>query len=69
MHLTNIRAIIGVTKTPEGFVMTITTVGIDLAKNAFAAYSIDQNGKTVLFGISLDIENHCTLSSLFDQYL
>jgi len=28
--------------------MTITTVGIDLAKNVFAIHSVDQNGKTVL---------------------
>ena len=28
--------------------MTITTVGIDLAKNVFAVHSVDQNGKTVL---------------------
>lgn len=28
--------------------MTITTVGIDLAKNMFAVHGVDQNGKTVL---------------------
>ncbi|HEE9840168.1 TPA: IS110 family transposase, partial [Citrobacter freundii] len=28
--------------------MTITTVGIDLAKNVFAVHCIDQNGKAVL---------------------
>ena len=28
--------------------MTITTVGIDLAKNVFAVHCVDQNGKTVL---------------------
>ncbi len=28
--------------------MTITTVGIDLAKNVFAVHGVDQNGKTVL---------------------
>lgn len=28
--------------------MTITTVGLDLAKNVFAVHCIDQNGKTVL---------------------
>ena len=28
--------------------MTITTVGIDLAKNVFAVHSVDQNGRTVL---------------------
>lgn len=33
---------------PEEFVMTITTVGIDLAKNVFAVHGVDQNGKTVL---------------------
>lgn len=30
------------------FVMTITTIGIDLAKNVFAVHGVDQNGKTVL---------------------
>lgn len=28
--------------------MTITTVGIDLAKNVFAVHGVDQNGRTVL---------------------
>ncbi|MGS7960228.1 hypothetical protein ACQ94Q_25140, partial [Escherichia coli] len=28
--------------------MTITTVGIDLAKNVFAVHCVDQHGKTVL---------------------
>ena len=28
--------------------MTITTVGIALAKNVFAVHGVDQNGKTVL---------------------
>jgi transposase len=28
--------------------MTITTVGIDLAKNVFAVHGVDQNEKTVL---------------------
>lgn len=28
--------------------MTITTIGIDLAKNVFAVHGVDQNGKTVL---------------------
>lgn len=28
--------------------MTITTVGIDLAKNVFAVHGVDHNGKTVL---------------------
>ena len=28
--------------------MTITTVGIDLAKNVFAVHCVDQNGKAVL---------------------
>jgi transposase len=28
--------------------MTITTVGIDLAKNMFAVHGVDQNRKTVL---------------------
>lgn len=28
--------------------MTITTVGIDLAKNVCAVHGVDQNGKTVL---------------------
>ncbi|AOM39754.1 hypothetical protein A9255_03655 [Xenorhabdus hominickii] len=28
--------------------MTITTVGIDLAKNVFAVHDVDHNGKTVL---------------------
>ncbi|WP_407302691.1 hypothetical protein ACHQJB_12755 [Raoultella planticola] len=28
--------------------MTITTVGIDLAKNVFAVHGFDQNGRTVL---------------------
>lgn len=28
--------------------MTITTIGIDLAKNVFAVHGFDQNGKTVL---------------------
>lgn len=28
--------------------MTITTVGIDLAKNVFAVHCVDQNGRTVL---------------------
>jgi transposase len=28
--------------------MTITTVGIDLAKNVFAVHGVDQNGKAVL---------------------
>lgn len=28
--------------------MTITTVGIDLAKNMFAVHGVDQNGKAVL---------------------
>lgn len=28
--------------------MTITTVGIDLAKNVFAVHGVDQNGNTVL---------------------
>ncbi|ELH5629311.1 hypothetical protein Q9V93_004107 [Salmonella enterica] len=31
--------------------MTITTVGIDLAKNVFAVHCVDQNGKTVLVGV------------------
>ena len=26
--------------------MTITTIGIDLAKNVFAVHGVDQNGKT-----------------------
>lgn len=38
----------GINIDPEGFVMTITTVGIDLAKNVFAVYCVDQNGKAVL---------------------
>lgn len=38
----------GVNIALEGFVMTITTVGIDLAKNVFAVHGVDQNGKTVL---------------------
>lgn len=28
--------------------MTITTIGINLAKNVFAVHGVDQNGKTVL---------------------
>lgn len=28
--------------------MTITTIGIDLAKNVFAVHGVEQNGKTVL---------------------
>ncbi len=28
--------------------MTITTIGIDLAKNVFAVHGVDQNGKIVL---------------------
>lgn len=28
--------------------MTITTVGIDFAKNVFAVHGVDQNGKAVL---------------------
>jgi len=32
----------------EGFVIIITTVSIDLAKNVFAVHYVDQNGKTVL---------------------
>lgn len=28
--------------------MTITTIGIDLAKNVFQVHGVDQNGKTVL---------------------
>lgn len=38
----------GVHIVPEEFVMTITTVGIDLAKNVFAVHGVDQNGRTVL---------------------
>lgn len=28
--------------------MTITTVGVDLAKNVFAVHGFDQNGRTIL---------------------
>lgn len=38
----------GVNIAPEGFVMTIATIGIDLAKNVFAVHGVDHNGKTVL---------------------
>ena len=38
----------GVNIAPEGFVMTIATIGIDLAKNVFAVHGVDYNSKTVL---------------------
>jgi transposase len=47
MRLINSCAIMGYI-VPEEFVMTITTVGIDLAKNVFAVHGVDQNGRTVL---------------------
>lgn len=56
--------------------MTITTVGIDLAKNVFAVHGVDQNGRTVLVkpkvsraalpGGSLDIDNYCMAGLLFE---
>lgn len=38
----------GINIDPEGSVMTITTAGIDLAKNVFAVHDVDNNRKTVL---------------------
>jgi transposase len=32
----------------EGKIMAIVTVGIDLAKNAFAVHGVDETGKPVL---------------------
>ncbi|MDH0475322.1 hypothetical protein N7362_11065 [Aeromonas caviae] len=42
--------------------MTITTVGIDLAKNVFAVHCIDQNGKAVLVGGTAEFGKNRTLS-------
>lgn len=36
--------------------MTITTVGIDLAKNVFAVHGVDQNGRRG--SRSNDVKNH-----------
>jgi transposase len=45
--------------------MTITTVGIDLAKNVFAVHCIDQNGKAFW----LNKVSRAALSELIAVYL
>ena len=47
MHPTNWHATMGHISF-EGSTMTITTIGIDLAKNVFAVHGVDHAGKTVL---------------------
>ena len=44
--------------------MTITTVGIDLAKNVFAVHGVDQNGRTVLVKPKAVSYTHLTLPTI-----
>ncbi len=45
--------------------MTITTVGIDLAKNVFAVHCVDQNGKAVLVKPRCHVQHFLNSSQVY----